>query len=518
MAYQALYRKWRPLIFDQVVGQEHITKTLKNEVKSSRVGHAYLFCGLRGTGKTSTARILSRAINCQNPQDGNPCNECEHCKGILDGSIFDITEIDAASNTGVDSIRDLRDEARFGGSHLNTKVYIIDEVHMLSQSAFNALLKILEEPPEHVRFILATTEAHKVPATILSRCQRFDFKRITTSDIEKQLTSIMQAEGAKPDARSIRVIAEKGDGSMRDALSILDQCRAIGDGNLPYDDISVFLGVTDTEVLSYLACAIAEKDSEKAMQVITDYVDSGKNIPSFVEDFAAYVRNLLLCKFTSDAAKMLDMVQEEAEKFVSVSKLFSQEQLINIIRLVSETAAAAKFSFNARVLFEIAVIKMINPIFDADPSALAARIGELELAVKRGVAPAPAKAQKSAEKPAPEFKKEASKVQKEEVKSSGTLDAIKRKWADIKTSLLTENHLQVAFALENAILSEENERLCLEYADHNEFVTCRELLDADNLKLLKDAIFRACEIETDIIISEKKAESYNDRLKSLEAF
>ena len=245
MAYTALYRTWRPLTFDDVVGQTHITNTLKNEIISGRIGHAYLFCGTRGTGKTSTARILSRAINCLSPKDGNPCNDCENCKGILEGKILDITEIDAASNNGVDSIRDLREEARFEGTRLKNRIYIIDEVHMLSTSAFNALLKILEEPPKHVHFILATTESHKVPETILSRCQRFDFRRIRTHDIEVQLARILMADGFRAEERGIRLMAEKADGSMRDALSILDQCMAIGGSTLSYDEIADFIAIQE---------------------------------------------------------------------------------------------------------------------------------------------------------------------------------------------------------------------------------------------------------------------------------
>ena len=273
MAYQAIYRKWRPIVFEDVVGQSHITETLKNQLENGRTSHAYLFCGTRGTGKTTCAKVLSRAVNCINPQNGNPCNECEVCRGIIDGSIMDVTEMDAASNNGVDDIRDIKDDINYVASNAKYTVYIIDEVHMLSTSAFNALLKTLEEPPEYVIFILATTEAHKIPITILSRCQRYDFKRISIDTISGRLLDLMEREQIEVEERAIRYIAKAADGSMRDALSLLDQCIAFYLGQkLTYDHVLEVLGAVDTEVFSKLLREVLNKDVTKVLATLEELI------------------------------------------------------------------------------------------------------------------------------------------------------------------------------------------------------------------------------------------------------
>lgn len=283
MAYQALYRKWRPRTFDDVIGQPYVVSTLKNEILSGKTAHAYLFCGTRGTGKTSCAKIFARAINCLHPKDGNPCNECEICRGALDGSIMDITEIDAASNNGVDNIREIRDEVSYSAAQAKYKIYIIDEVHMLSGGAFNALLKTLEEPPPYVVFILATTEAHKLPATITSRCQRFDFKRISVHDIVIRLREITTAEGVSADIEALELVARLADGAMRDALSILDQCISALTDKITVEGVNAVMGVAPDEAVAKMVSAIADKDNAALLSALSDVVRDGKDVSQFID-------------------------------------------------------------------------------------------------------------------------------------------------------------------------------------------------------------------------------------------
>lgn len=503
MAYTALYRKWRPETFDDVVGQGHVTTTLKNEIQMGRVGHAFLFCGSRGTGKTSTARILSRAINCLSPENGNPCNKCENCRGILDGTILDITEIDAASNNGVDNIRELREEARFTGTTLKNKVYIVDEVHMLSGSAFNALLKILEEPPAHVRFILATTELHKVPATILSRCQRFDFKRIKTLDIEKQLQKILDADGFVSEARATRLIAEKADGSMRDALSLLDQCMAIGGKTFTYEDISEFLGAGQNELLYLLVQHIADGNVHEAIGTVNDYVDAGKNLSQLTDSFINYLRNLLLCKYVEDASVALDISEEEAESIMGLASRFSEERLVYMIKTVSDMSLQLRYSENLRTHFDIALIKIIKPIYEESIESLAARIGDIEEAVKRGISVVPASAPAAAKKPKAEPRKKEEPVpKKEDLSQSEMVDRVKRVLGDVKAELIKKNKLAINMALEAAQLGEQNGRLALLYKTNDDYLAYKALVSAEEMYVLKEIIKSYAGIDADIIIGE----------------
>lgn len=295
MGYTALYRKFRPQNFEDVKGQEHIVTTLKNQIKADRIGHAYLFCGTRGTGKTTIAKILAKAVNCEHPVDGSPCNECATCRAINEGTSMNVIEIDAASNNGVDNIREIREEVAYRPTQGNYKVYIIDEVHMLSTGAFNALLKTLEEPPSYVMFILATTEAHKIPITILSRCQRYDFRRITADTISARLMELMDKEGNDVEEKAIRYIAKAADGSMRDALSLLDQCIAFYLGEtLTYEKVLENLGAVDTEVFSGLLRKILAQDTAGAIKILEDIIIQGREMGQFVTDFIWYLRNLLL--------------------------------------------------------------------------------------------------------------------------------------------------------------------------------------------------------------------------------
>lgn len=522
MAYTALYRTWRPLTFDDVVGQSHITNTLKNEITLGRVGHAYLFCGTRGTGKTSTARILSRAMNCLSPQNGNPCNTCENCRGILEGKILDITEIDAASNNGVDSIRDLREEARFEGTRLKNRIYIIDEVHMLSTSAFNALLKILEEPPMHVHFILATTESHKVPDTILSRCQRFDFKRIRTVDIEQQMQKILTADNFIVEERGIRLIAEKADGSMRDALSILDQCMAIGGSSLSYNEIADFIGTTDAEILYSLAVSIAEKNVQKALQAVSAYAEEGKSFLRLSEDFVKYLRSLMLCKYTANPAAVLDITDEGAEELMGLAEKLSTEQIVFSLEETVEMTAKMRHLQDPRVAFEIGLIKLINPIYGEGTEALAARVGQLESALKNGAFSVQTTTQDIKQSKKTKIEKQEKSEQTVSKTANSEMTSAFEKNKDLIASFCMKNNLlQVMMVLENvAGVEERNGRLCLLFSDKDELAAARGMLSGESLSGLKKAMEEKAGITADIemdIISGEVVQS-QDPLSRLESF
>ena len=311
MSYTALYRKFRPQEFEDVKGQEHIVTTLKNQIKADRIGHAYLFCGTRGTGKTTVAKIFAKAVNCEHPVDGSPCGKCPACQGIAAGTSMNVIEIDAASNNGVDNIRQIREEVSYRPTEGKYKVYIIDEVHMLSAGAFNALLKTLEEPPAYVIFILATTEAHKIPITILSRCQRYDFHRISIDTITDRLAELMRTEQVDVEERALRYVAKAGDGSMRDALSLLDQCIAFHLGEkLTYENVLEVLGAVDTEVFSALLRQVLAKDVTGAILTVDQLVDQGRELGQMVNDFTWYMRNLLLIQSADDMEDVLDMSAE----------------------------------------------------------------------------------------------------------------------------------------------------------------------------------------------------------------
>ena len=343
MSYTALYRKFRPQNFEDVKGQEHIVTTLKNQIKADRIGHAYLFCGTRGTGKTTIAKILAKAVNCEHPVDGSPCGQCPACQAIGDGTSMNVIEIDAASNNGVDNIREIREEVAYRPTAGRYKVYIIDEVHMLSAGAFNALLKTLEEPPSYVIFILATTEVHKIPITILSRCQRYDFKRITVETIADRLTELMEKEGNQVEDKAIRYIAKAADGSMRDALSLLDQCIAFYLGEkLTYEKVLENLGAVDTEVFSGLLRQILAQDTPKAIRTLEKIIIQGRELGQFVTDFIWYMRNLLLVATSDNPEEAVDVSAENLERMKEESRMVSIETLMRYIRIFSELSNQIK--------------------------------------------------------------------------------------------------------------------------------------------------------------------------------
>lgn len=382
--YQALYRKWRPMTFEDVVGQSHITDTLKHELAAGKVGHAYLFCGTRGTGKTSTAKIFSRAVNCENPKNGEPCNECEICRGIIDGRIMDVYEIDAASNNGVDNIRDLREEVAYSPAGCKYKVYIIDEVHMLTTQAFNALLKTLEEPPEHALFILATTEPQKIPQTILSRCQRYDFKRIGNDDISKHLKKICSKEGINATEDAVELIAELGDGSMRDSLSILDRCASFGGEELRTETVSDIVGIVDARFLFDITESVADADVTETIKKIDNLLNLGKNVLTFFEDYIDHLRCILICKECDEPTHILEKSHEEIEKLKAYSEKFTSSHLIYSITTMSDYHAKAKTMTTPNIAAEVALIKLCKPSYSSEVDALCARIEKLENKLKGG--------------------------------------------------------------------------------------------------------------------------------------
>ena len=387
MSYTALYRKFRPTSFEDVKGQDHIVLTLKNQIQASRVGHAYLFCGTRGTGKTSVAKILARAVNCEQPADGSPCGECPSCKAILQGTLMNVIEIDAASNNGVDNIRSIREEVEYRPAQGRYKVYIIDEVHMLSIGAFNALLKTLEEPPEYVIFILATTEVHKIPITILSRCQRYDFKRISIETISARMTDLMEQEQNPVEPKAIRYIAKAADGSMRDALSLLDQCIAFYYGQpLTYENVLEVLGAVDTDVFSILLRQLLEHNVTSMMKILDELVMQGRELSQLASDFTWYLRNLLLMKSSDNMEDVLDVSTENLVQLKEEARMIDDDTLIRYIRICSELSSQLKYATQKRVMLEVAFIKLCRPQMESENDALLDRLRVLEEKVEQKAA------------------------------------------------------------------------------------------------------------------------------------
>lgn len=386
MGYTALYRKFRPDSFTDVKGQDHIVTTLKNQIAADRIGHAYLFCGTRGTGKTTVAKILAKAVNCEHPIDGNPCGKCKSCQAIAAGTSMNVIEIDAASNNGVDNIREIRDEVAYSPTSGKYKVYIIDEVHMLSIGAFNALLKTLEEPPSYVIFILATTEAHKIPITILSRCQRYDFRRISLDTIADRMRELMEEEQVEVEEKALRYVAKKADGSMRDALSLLDQCIAFYLGQkLTYDHVLEVLGAVDTEEFSRFLREILDNDVVRVIAHLEELIMLGRELGQFVTDFTWYMRNLLLLKSSDHMEEVLDVSTENLRLLMEEAGMVKSDTLMRYIRIFSDLSGKMKYSSSKRVLLEVALIKMCRPQMETDETSLLERIRLLEKKLENGV-------------------------------------------------------------------------------------------------------------------------------------
>lgn len=382
--YQVLYRKYRPKNFSDVYGQDHVISTLKNEIKENRISHAYLFTGSRGTGKTTCAKILAKAVNCENSLDGEPCNECEVCRGLDGGTIYDVVEIDAASNNGVDNIRDLREEANYTPSRGRYRVYIIDEVHMLSTGAFNALLKTLEEPPAHVIFILATTEVHKLPATILSRCQRFDFKRIQPETMAIRLKEVASLEGMTLTDDAAVLIARIADGALRDGLSILDQC-ASRNKNVDAQLVSQVAGLAGREILYKLTDCVCSKNSSSAMEIISELYQNSYDMERLCIEMINHFRNFLIVKTVKKSRELIVCTDDEYNATVDSAKKFTLENVILGLDLFQDTLTKIKAGANSRIEMEMSFIKLCEPKLDASSEALLERISQLERAVRNGV-------------------------------------------------------------------------------------------------------------------------------------
>lgn len=387
MSYMALYRKWRPDTFEEVKGQDHVVTTLKNQIINNRIGHAFLFCGTRGTGKTSIAKLFAKAVNCEHPINGSPCNECTACRAIADGSSMNVIEIDAASNNGVDNIRQIREEVQYSPSEGKYKVYIIDEVHMLTQGAFNALLKTLEEPPAYVIFILATTESHKIPITISSRCQKYEFRRISVETISNRLMELLGREQIEAEKKAVDYIAKAADGSMRDALSILDQCIAFNIGKeLTYENVLDTIGAVDIDVFARLLDCVIKLDVVGAIDLVDEVVWQGRELSRFVSEFTWFLRNVLLVKVSPEADQKLDMSAENLERLRQLAAQIDTDALIRYINIFSDTSANIKYAVQKRIVLELAVIKLCKPEMETDYSALLDRVRVLEQKLESGAA------------------------------------------------------------------------------------------------------------------------------------
>lgn len=453
MAYTALYREWRPKTFDEVVGQKQVTITLKNQVQHGRIAHAYLLCGTRGTGKTSTAKILSKAVNCLNSEDGQPCNECEMCKKIALGTSMDVTEMDAASHNGVDDIRAIIEEVQYPPQEAKYKVYIIDEVHMLSMGAVNAFLKTLEEPPKNVIFILATTDPQKLPITILSRCQRYDFKRIKNSDIEERLREIVNENAVFADDKSLGFIARMCDGAMRDALSILDQAIAMGDGKVNFDDVVAMVGMVTNENLLTLTESIIDKNISSCIQIIDEVIFSGKDTNLFIKEMTMHMRNLMMVKVTDKPEEVLDMSEENIRLLQKQASKIRIEEIMRHINILQEAEEQSKYSKQGRVYLELAIIKMCKIEYDTSNEILLSRLNKIEKVIRSGGITVSAASQEDGKPEVSNKVKAPAKPRLEthvsnpigDVECKVTIDQVKKAWKDI-LDILKARRLMVIYA------------------------------------------------------------------------
>lgn len=527
MAYTALYREWRPRTFNDVVGQEHITTTLKNQILNNRIAHAYLFCGTRGTGKTSTAKVFAKALNCLDLKDGEPCNECEMCKKINEGLAIDVTELDAASNNGVDKIRDIIDDVKYPPQEAKYKVYIMDEVHMLSAGAVNAFLKTLEEPPNNVIFILATTDPQKLPITILSRCQRFDFKRINNSEITARLRKIVNEQNVLADERSLNLIARVSDGAMRDSLSILDQAISMGNGNVDYGTVVSMLGLVTNEHLFKLANAVIQRSVEKGIEIIEEVIYSGKDIYLFIKDLIAHYRNLLMVKVTNNPEEVLDMSEENISLIKEQGARLRAEEIMRCIRILQEAENNAKLSKQARLYCELAVIKMCKIEYDTSSEVILTRLNKLEESLRKGsikVSTASKEIEKINNSKIVNVETNKNIVKEELVNSSEvniefnsdskvTINDIKKSWKDIIERFKARREMIISsLIMIGKPVDCSNGIVTIEFDDQNEFAKNR-LSEAKNRDIINDVFF---EIFREKLKVNFKVQSDDNRGKSTE--
>ncbi len=527
MAYTALYREWRPRTFNDVVGQEHITTTLKNQILNNRIAHAYLFCGTRGTGKTSTAKVFAKALNCLDLKDGEPCNECEMCKKINEGLAIDVTELDAASNNGVDKIRDIIDDVKYPPQEARYKVYIMDEVHMLSAGAVNAFLKTLEEPPNNVIFILATTDPQKLPITILSRCQRFDFKRINNSEITARLRKIVNEQNVLADEKSLNLIARVSDGAMRDSLSILDQAISMGNGNVDYCTVISMLGLVTNEHLFKLANAVIQRSVEKGIEIIEEVIYSGKDIYLFIKDLIAHYRNLLMVKVTNNPEEVLDMSEENIALIKEQGARLRAEEIMRCIRILQEAENNAKLSKQARLYCELAVIKMCKIEYDTSSEVILTRLNKLEESLRNGsikVSTASKEIEKINNSKTVNIETNKNIVKEEIVDSSEvnievnsdskvTINDIKKSWKDIIERFKARREMIISsLIMIGKPVDCSNGIVTIEFDDQNEFAKNR-LSEAKNRDIINDVFF---EIFREKLKVNFKVQSDDNRGKSTE--
>lgn len=480
MEYQALYRQFRPEEFSDMVGQEHIVRSLSNQIENGKVAHAYLFCGTRGTGKTTTARILSRAVNCTNRNGASPCNECAACKSMLNQSAVDVIEIDAASNNSVENVRSMIDEVVYPPVMLKYKVYIIDEVHMLSTGAFNALLKTLEEPPEHVIFILATTEYHKIPATILSRCQRFDFRRISSNEIKERLKYVCEQSNVKIDENALNTVAYAADGSMRDGLSILDKCISFGHEEVTGEIVTKILGIVDDTTLFEISRAISKTDIPTIIELTERAIREGRDPILLTVYLIEHFRCLMIASFVSDPEEILQMSGERAQRFSEYSRDFKPAEIINIVRSLSNLYKMQKESPNPKVILEIGLVSLAGT-YNKQPSAQMPVMSALEYTPKVQ----PATEIKSAQ---PE-KNEEPKTEIQE-KSAVSLEGadILSKWPDVVAYISRNGNVMLSSAISYASPYENGEKLNIVFKKSME--VNKKLVDkSENCVIIEDAVY-----------------------------
>lgn len=515
MAYLALYRKYRPTDFKGIIGQDHIVKTLVNQIETGRTGHAYLFTGTRGTGKTSTAKIFAKAVNCLSPENGSPCGKCEACKALSDPSNIDVIEIDAASNNGVNEIRDLRENVQYPPVSARYKVYIIDEVHMLTGAAFNALLKTLEEPPKHVIFILATTEAHKIPATILSRCMRFDFKLVPTEEIARLIAKIYDEAGKAYDIEAVNAIAAAGEGSIRDALSVADVALSYEEGKLTYDDVCEIIGASDDVILSDFINGVISGDAGKTLQAVNKLAELGKSMGVVIKDVTSVIRNLIVIKTCNDANNILILPEDKFKKLKGIADKTNTERLIRILEIFANAENSLRYTVHPRIVFETAAIKAARPDSDLDITALTSRIKSLEDRIKdlekTGITVNVSESSKNTSKePIKEENKAELKV------SVGEVDA-----KELKGKILFFLRAEKKEMLHNVI-----EETKISTNGNVVTVTCVNSYDADyinipeNIKSLKDGLKEYLPAEINVVLSAKGKmndmfEEDADRVKSI---
>lgn len=524
MSYTALYREWRPNTFDNVVGQKHITVTLKNQIIKNRIAHAYLFCGTRGTGKTSTAKIFAKAVNCTDIQNGEPCNKCEICRKIDAGALIDVIEMDAASKRKLEDIKDIIENVKYPPQEGKYKVYIMDEVHMLTPEAVNAFLKTLEEPPENVIFILATTDPQKLPVTILSRCQKFDFRRIKAPEIFERLRKIVDDQGIFADDRSLELIGRMSDGAMRDALSILDQAISMGEGKVIYENVLDMLGLVTNENLLKLTDAIIERDVDKSMKAVDEIIYSGKDIYNFIRDMILHMRNLLMVKLSRNASELLDMSDENIDLLREQAEKIRVEEIMRNIRILQDTEEQTKWIKQSRIYLELAVIKMCKIEYDTSNEIILSRLNKIEETLNHGgiktfetkpeikMVSNEMAGNKNIQEPSEEIGQKLCKTG--EQTSNLTLDFARKKWKDILDTFKAMRKMSLYVALTTGeIVDCSNGILTVKYSDDYKFN--KERLEKDEAKKIVNGIFSEVlgeEVTVRYTVEEKKAETSKEEI------